>query len=176
MAWQLKGKIAECKHREYGFAHIHAEKSGNGVDALFGGLGDEFEVRRKVVTAHGQMGSPWSFSRSGCHMEINSLKSLPVSTSLGVPPMPRSQPSPTMTSHGTVFSSIRKSPTLHADERSLESLFLTFVVARRTGQWSVTSIPECGGTLLTVTGVVIRKNSSARKSHASARSVDQREE
>ena len=45
MAWQLKGKVAGCEHREYGFANIHVEKIGNGADALFEGLGDELEVR-----------------------------------------------------------------------------------------------------------------------------------
>ncbi|KAF9778903.1 GMP synthase [Thelephora terrestris] len=44
MAWQLKGKVAECDHREYGFAQIHVEKIGNGADILFEGLGEELEV------------------------------------------------------------------------------------------------------------------------------------
>jgi GMP synthase (glutamine-hydrolysing) len=47
MAWQLKGKVAECDHREYGFAQIHVEKIGNGADILFEGLGEELEVRRE---------------------------------------------------------------------------------------------------------------------------------
>lgn len=47
MAWQLKGKVAECDHREYGFAQIHVEKIGNGADMLFEGLGDDLEVRRE---------------------------------------------------------------------------------------------------------------------------------
>lgn len=45
MAWQLKGKVAKCDHREYGFAQIHVKKLGNGSDVLFEGLGDELEVR-----------------------------------------------------------------------------------------------------------------------------------
>jgi len=45
MAWQLKGKVAQCDHREYGFAQIHVKKVGNGADALFEGLGDKLEVR-----------------------------------------------------------------------------------------------------------------------------------
>ena len=45
MAWQLKGKVARCDHREYGFAQIRVDKIGNGADALFEGLGDELEVR-----------------------------------------------------------------------------------------------------------------------------------
>lgn len=44
MAWQLKGKVANCDHREYGFAQIRVNKIGNGADVLFEGLGDEFEV------------------------------------------------------------------------------------------------------------------------------------
>lgn len=50
MAWQLKGKVAKCERREYGFAHIQVKKVGNGGDALFEGLGDELEVREKVIT------------------------------------------------------------------------------------------------------------------------------
>ena len=45
MAWQLKGKVAQCNRREYGFAKIHVERIGNGADALFEGLGGELEVR-----------------------------------------------------------------------------------------------------------------------------------
>ena len=45
MAWQLKGKVARCDHREYGFAQIRVDNIGNGADALFEGLGDELEVR-----------------------------------------------------------------------------------------------------------------------------------
>lgn len=57
MAWQLKGKIAKCDHREYGFAQINVSKIENGTDVLFEGLGDEFEVRRRsksctIVRAH----------------------------------------------------------------------------------------------------------------------------
>lgn len=44
MAWQLKGKVAKCERREYGFAQIRIEKDKNGPDALFEGLGDELEV------------------------------------------------------------------------------------------------------------------------------------
>ncbi|EPQ52894.1 hypothetical protein GLOTRDRAFT_131817 [Gloeophyllum trabeum ATCC 11539] len=47
MAWNLKGKVAKCDHREYGFAKVQVQKVGNGnssVDALFEGLGDEMEV------------------------------------------------------------------------------------------------------------------------------------
>jgi hypothetical protein len=49
MAWQLKGKVAKCEHREYGFAQIHVKKLGNGADVLFEGLGDELEVRDGVA-------------------------------------------------------------------------------------------------------------------------------
>ena len=45
MAWQLKGKVAKCEHREYGFAQIHVNKLGSGADVLFEGLGGELEVR-----------------------------------------------------------------------------------------------------------------------------------
>ena len=47
MAWNLKGKVAKCEHREYGFAQVQISKIGgdsNGADALFEGLGDELQV------------------------------------------------------------------------------------------------------------------------------------
>ena len=50
MAWQLKGEVAQCNRREYGFAQIQVERIGNGADVLFEGLGDELEVRGE--TAH----------------------------------------------------------------------------------------------------------------------------
>ena len=142
MAWQLKGKVAQCNRREYGFAKIHVEKIGNGADALFEGLGDELEVRvEDRTTARSYWLTfklPVNFCRSGCPMEINSQKFLSTSTLLGIPPMPLSQPSPTTANRGTVFNSIPKSPTLHADEKLSESLFLVSAAVRHTGQWSDT--------------------------------------
>ncbi|KAJ7716964.1 hypothetical protein DFH07DRAFT_861744 [Mycena maculata] len=47
MAWQMKGKVDKCDHREYGFAQVHMSKIGGdnaSVDALFEGLGDEMQV------------------------------------------------------------------------------------------------------------------------------------
>ncbi|THV05030.1 GMP synthase [Dendrothele bispora CBS 962.96] len=47
MAWNLKGKVAKCDHREYGFANVKISKIHEGdspVDALFQGLGDEMQV------------------------------------------------------------------------------------------------------------------------------------
>ncbi|KAK7472575.1 GMP synthase (glutamine-hydrolyzing) [Stygiomarasmius scandens] len=47
MAWNLKGKVAKCDHREYGFAKVKISKIHEGdspVDALFQGLGDEMQV------------------------------------------------------------------------------------------------------------------------------------
>ncbi|OBZ66149.1 GMP synthase [glutamine-hydrolyzing] [Grifola frondosa] len=47
MAWNMKGKVAKCEHREYGFAQVQITKIGNGdshADALFEGLGDELQV------------------------------------------------------------------------------------------------------------------------------------
>ncbi|KAI0719391.1 GMP synthase [Cerioporus squamosus] len=47
MAWTMKGKVAKCDHREYGFAQVKISKIGGdnqGVDALFEGLGDELQV------------------------------------------------------------------------------------------------------------------------------------
>lgn len=44
MAWNMKGKVAKCDHREYGFAQLQVTKVGSGnvsVDALFESLGDE---------------------------------------------------------------------------------------------------------------------------------------
>ncbi|KAI0316907.1 GMP synthase [Amylostereum chailletii] len=47
IAWNLKGKVAKCDHREYGFAQVQITKAGekgSSVDALFEGLGDEMQV------------------------------------------------------------------------------------------------------------------------------------
>ncbi|KAK7042919.1 GMP synthase (glutamine-hydrolyzing) [Paramarasmius palmivorus] len=47
MAWNLKGKVAKCEHREYGYASVKIKKINGGdssVDALFKGLGDEMQV------------------------------------------------------------------------------------------------------------------------------------
>lgn len=45
MAWNLKGKVAKCDHREYGFAQLQVLKSGTGsVDALLESLGEEMQV------------------------------------------------------------------------------------------------------------------------------------
>lgn len=44
----MKGKVAKCDHREYGFAQVQISKIGGenkGVDALFQDLGDELQVR-----------------------------------------------------------------------------------------------------------------------------------
>jgi hypothetical protein len=137
MAWQLKGKVAKCERREYGFAQIQVEKSKGGADALFGGLGDELEVRGGSYNAAHSDKLTCKFSRSGCPMGINFPKSLPTSMSLGTPPTPPSPLSPTMTNRGTVFSSTPKSLTLHAVEKSSESSFLAPAAVRLTGQWSV---------------------------------------
>ena len=50
LAWNLRGTVAKCEHREYGFAQVQIKKFGSdpsrlSVDALFEGLGDEMEVR-----------------------------------------------------------------------------------------------------------------------------------
>ena len=47
MAWNLKGEVTKCDHREYGFAQLEVRKfgtAGSSVDALFEGLGDEMQV------------------------------------------------------------------------------------------------------------------------------------
>ncbi|KAI0649010.1 GMP synthase [Trametes meyenii] len=47
MAWNMKGKVAKCDHREYGFAQVQISKIGGeskGADALFDNLGDELQV------------------------------------------------------------------------------------------------------------------------------------
>ncbi|KAF8145744.1 GMP synthase [Mycena galopus ATCC 62051] len=47
IAWQMKGTVEKCDHREYGFAQIKMAKVGGenaSVDALFEGLGDEMQV------------------------------------------------------------------------------------------------------------------------------------
>jgi len=61
MAWQLKGKVANCDHREYGFAQICVNKIGNGADVLFEGLGDEFEVSENVGAVESCIGSHLKF-------------------------------------------------------------------------------------------------------------------
>jgi GMP synthase (glutamine-hydrolysing) len=47
MAINQNGTVAQCDHREYGFAQIQVSKiNGNAsVDALFEGLGDDMQVR-----------------------------------------------------------------------------------------------------------------------------------
>jgi GMP synthase (glutamine-hydrolysing) len=48
MAWILKGTVAKCDRREYGFAHLQIVEVGQDgnptVDALFEGLGDNMQV------------------------------------------------------------------------------------------------------------------------------------
>uniref|UniRef100_A0A0W0G4W9 GMP synthase [glutamine-hydrolyzing] n=1 Tax=Moniliophthora roreri TaxID=221103 RepID=A0A0W0G4W9_MONRR len=47
MAWNLKGKVAKCEHREYGYASVKINKINEGdspVDALLKGLGEEMQV------------------------------------------------------------------------------------------------------------------------------------
>ncbi|KAI0684445.1 GMP synthase [Cytidiella melzeri] len=47
MAWNMRGKVSKCDHREYGFAQLHVRKfetAGSSADALFEGLGDEMQV------------------------------------------------------------------------------------------------------------------------------------
>ena len=43
MAWNMKGKVAKCDHREYGFAQLQLGK-GDNVDKLFEALGEEMQV------------------------------------------------------------------------------------------------------------------------------------
>jgi GMP synthase (glutamine-hydrolysing) len=54
MAWNLKGKVAKCDHREYGFAQLEVKRLGNegesSVDALFESLGDEMQVRNAKIS------------------------------------------------------------------------------------------------------------------------------
>ena len=47
IAWNLRGKVAKCDHREYGFAQVqmHKIESDHGVQSLFNGLGEELKVR-----------------------------------------------------------------------------------------------------------------------------------
>ncbi|KAG7089025.1 GMP synthase (glutamine-hydrolyzing) [Marasmius oreades] len=47
MAWNLKGKVAKCSHREYGYASVKVKKLSDGdspVDVLLRGLGEEMQV------------------------------------------------------------------------------------------------------------------------------------
>ncbi|KZT67444.1 GMP synthase [Daedalea quercina L-15889] len=67
IAWQMKGKVSQCEHREYGFAQIQVNKIGSGsqsADALFDGLGEEMQV----WMSHGDQLSepPADFCVIGC--------------------------------------------------------------------------------------------------------------
>ncbi|KAH7884239.1 hypothetical protein F5I97DRAFT_1937749 [Phlebopus sp. FC_14] len=56
IAWNLKGKVAGCDHREYGHAKVEISRFGGGsVDALFEDLGDEMQPRCaiQVWMSHG---------------------------------------------------------------------------------------------------------------------------
>jgi GMP synthase (glutamine-hydrolysing) len=47
ICWNHKGQVAKCDHREYGLAEFQisrSSESGNSVDALFEGLGDQMQV------------------------------------------------------------------------------------------------------------------------------------
>lgn len=47
ICWNHKGQVAKCDHREYGLAQVQisrSSESGNSVDALFEGLGDQMQV------------------------------------------------------------------------------------------------------------------------------------
>ncbi|KAG2336312.1 adenine nucleotide alpha hydrolases-like protein [Suillus weaverae] len=47
ICWNRKGQVAKCDHREYGLAEVQISRfseSGNSVDALFEGLGDQMQV------------------------------------------------------------------------------------------------------------------------------------
>ncbi|TDL19949.1 GMP synthase [Rickenella mellea] len=47
MAWNMKGTVAKCDHREYGFAQLHLTKGSStnaAVGALFEGLDQEMQV------------------------------------------------------------------------------------------------------------------------------------
>ncbi|KAH8101021.1 GMP synthase [Cristinia sonorae] len=46
MAWNMKGEVTKCDHREYGFAQLKVQKLGSShsADALFESLGDEMQV------------------------------------------------------------------------------------------------------------------------------------
>ena len=55
MAWTMNGKVAQCDHREYGFAQVQISKIGGdnaSVDALFEGLGEEMQVRPSPTRLH----------------------------------------------------------------------------------------------------------------------------
>jgi GMP synthase (glutamine-hydrolysing) len=47
----MKGQVAKCDHREYGFASVevvHVGSANGSVDALFQGLGESMDVRQFV--------------------------------------------------------------------------------------------------------------------------------
>lgn len=49
IAWNLKGEVKKCEHREYGFANVQITHKAEGtVDALFEGLGEEMQVRTVI--------------------------------------------------------------------------------------------------------------------------------
>lgn len=73
IAWNLKGQVVKCDHREYGFAIVQIAQFGQGsVDALFEDLGDEMQVHispsQHDITP---LSSAWlRLTRFGCPMEI----------------------------------------------------------------------------------------------------------
>lgn len=53
ICWNHKGQVAKCDHREYGLAEVQISRfgeSGNSVDALFEGLGDQMQVHVFVLS------------------------------------------------------------------------------------------------------------------------------
>jgi hypothetical protein len=122
IAWNLKGKVAKCDHREYGFAQVNITRVGGAdseVDALFEGLGDDMQVCARLSRVDfASLAHCGMFDRSGCPMEISYRRFHPTSTLLAIQSRLRSQPSRTIPSPFMVFSSIQKSH-IHPAERRL---------------------------------------------------------
>lgn len=136
MAFNHKGQVKPCHHREYGFAHIQIGKIGNGssVDALFEGLGNEMQVYLFSISQP-ETSYLRDTCRFGCLTETNSPPSHPISTSSDPQKLPLSQPSHMTQNRSTEFSSTPKSH-IHPEERkSSQDLYWIYVDVIRTGQW-----------------------------------------
>ena len=76
----MKGKVAKCDHREYGFAQLQVGK-GESVDKLFEGLAEEMQVCFFLWSHKMEIYEERDLDRSGCPMVINSRSFLPTSMS-----------------------------------------------------------------------------------------------
>ena len=156
MAWNLKGKIAKCSHREYGYAAVKIKKVHEGdspVDALFRGLGEEMQASLKCdfmsqFGINGRLlGSNFRRYRYGCRTGISCPKSPLVSMLSDIQTLRHLLQLRTIPSHSTESNFIRRLLTPREERKSSEGLFWIYVVAKTFGLWCVWgfSTPEVFG-------------------------------